>query len=200
MTCKRCGTTITEQTYSIYWKRCVPCFNRLPIQRLKKFCDYAVPFLVGLLFLPVYLTFYILRRLWRLISPVPFKRSEILRLMTPHFGCDGAIEYADGLRNGFQEGSLQRRSSRIQLPKSKNIDEAAHIFSIGREDGYALRRHPNNLKHILERRCKDPLRNKLRKRVTSKRNKRLSGISLIANRSPLRTQHKMELLHKRGAV
>jgi hypothetical protein len=106
MKCQRCGKSITEYTFSYYARRCVPCFQRMPLQRVRLFFtggEFVV--VVGLFLIPVFLVYELVRQLWQNVRPVPFKRHEILRLMTSHFGIDGATEYVDGFRYGFVERS-----------------------------------------------------------------------------------------------
>ena len=193
MICKGCGTTITEQTFSIYRKLCLPCFRRLPIQRLKAFCDYAVPFLVLVLFLPVFVFSHIFRRLWRSFLPLPFMRAEILQLMTPHFGYGGAIKYADGLKRGFQDYSPQRRHYCHHIPKFRNTSASSLFFTIGRKDGAVLRRDPKQLQKILDRRCSAPYKNKPRKQRRFNRDKHLPSITLVLSKAKIRRLHPRRL-------
>lgn len=161
MNCQRCGKPITEQTFAIYARRCVPCFRRMPFQRVRLFfTEGEFLFVLGLLLIPVFIACASIRRLWHRVRPVPFKRREIIRLMTPHFGIDGATDYVNGLRRGFLDGHSLRRCGYIcahQLVKSPS-----RCNIIGREDGACLRRAPKRLPQILDRRCSAPFRTKSR--------------------------------------
>src|SRR6266481_4088830 len=102
--CQRCGKSITEYTFAHYDRRCVPCFQRMPLQRVCLFFtggEFVV--LVGLFLIPVFLVYEQVRQLWQIVRPVPFKRHEILRPMTSHFGIERATEYVNGFRCGFVE-------------------------------------------------------------------------------------------------
>jgi hypothetical protein len=194
MTCRSCGTTITEQTFTIYRKRCVPCFNRFPIPHLKEFCEFSVVLVGLLLYFPVYITFRAFRRLWRSICPLPFKSTEIVRLMTPHFGYAGAIKYLSGLKNGFQEDSHLKRCCCVSHISSRKKAATPSIFyAIGQEDGTMLRRRPRQVQQILERRCSAPYKNKSRNKITIKRDNRQRGITFVVTNS---VQRQLQTMRK----
>src|SRR6266536_3162900 len=176
MNCQRCGTTITEQTFSIYRRRCVTCFNRLPIPRLKKFCSETLPFLALFFVIPVASAYHLLLRLWQIIAPVPFKRSEIIRLMTPHFRLSGAVEYVNGLKKGFHEG-MPRLVCGTYL-RAKKITSRSPCYTIGREDGAKLRRNSKQLQQILDLRCSAAYQSRSTKPESPKSDKRRAGIKI----------------------
>jgi hypothetical protein len=178
MNCQRCGTTITEQTFSIYRRRCVPCFNRLPIARLKKFCSERLPFLALFFVIPVASAYHLLLRLWHIIAPVPFKRSEIIRLMTPHFGLSGAVKYVNGLKRGFHEGIPRRICGTHTIRNPKEITSRWPCYTIGREDGAKLRRNSKQLQQILDLRCSAPYQSKSTKPESPKSDKGRAGIKI----------------------
>src|SRR5262245_5871481 len=64
--------------------------------------------LVGLFLIPSFLLYEISYQLWRTVRPVPFKRDEILRLMTLPFGIKRAKECFNGFRRGFVERGYPR--------------------------------------------------------------------------------------------
>lgn len=162
MNCKRCGKPITEQTFALYARRCVPCFHRLPFQRVCWFFTEALPIILGVVLLaPAFIVYAFLRRLWHRFAPVPYRRSEIIRLMTPHFGSNGATKYVNGLRHGFFERRSIRRCNYLSgAPRSKHqsATQRSRCYTIGREDGAWLRRAPKQLQQILDRRCYAPYR------------------------------------------
>ncbi len=169
MNCQRCASTITEQAFSFYRGRCMPCFNRLFIRRFKSLCSDTVPFLLVLFFvifvIPVAAALDLLLRLWKTIARVPFRRSVIIDLMTPHFGLAGAIEYANGLKKGFDEGALARVSvcGTHTIRKPKKIPEPSLCYTVGCEDGKKLRRNSKRLQQILDLRCSTPFQSNSKK-------------------------------------
>jgi hypothetical protein len=103
-----------------------------------------------LFLIPVFLIYELVRQLWQNVRPVPFKRHEILRLMTSHFGIESATEYVDGFRYGFVE-----RSS-LKVCGTRHSRQS-HAYVAGRKDGAWLRRAPDRLQQILARRCSAPV-------------------------------------------
>jgi hypothetical protein len=76
----------------------------MPLQRVRLFfTEVGFVVLVGLFLIPVFLVYELVCQLWQKVRPVPFKRHEILPLMTSHFGIEGATEYVNGFRCGFVE-------------------------------------------------------------------------------------------------
>ena len=179
MNCKRCGKTITEHTFRLYRKRCVPCFNRLPMQRLKNLCSETLPILAMILALPILAVFHCLRKLWHTIAPVPFRRSEIISRMTPHFGPAGAIQYVNGLKKGFHK-RIPRRvcyCGTHTIRTNSKTPDLTLCQTIGREDGARLQLKPMQLQKILDQRCSKPYKSRSRsprrkligKRITIKK-------------------------------
>jgi len=161
MNCQRCGKPITEQTFAIYARRCVPCFRRMPFQRVRLFFTEAeFLFVIGLLLIPVFIACASIRRLWHRVRPVPFKRQEIIHLMTPHFWTDGATDYVNGFRRGFLGSPPRMRCGYARAHQLAQSPSRSYI--IGREDGEWLCRAPNRLRQILDRRCSAPFRTKSR--------------------------------------
>jgi hypothetical protein len=129
MKCQRCGKSITEYTFAHYVRRCVPCFQRMPLQRVRSFfTEDGFVVLVGLFPIPVFLLYELVRQLWQKVRPVPFKRHEILRLMTSHFGIEGATEYVNGFRCGFVERPSLKHCGTHHSRQSR-------AYIAGREDG-----------------------------------------------------------------
>ena len=197
MNCQRCKATITEQTCSLYRNRCVPCFNRLFIPRLKRFCSETLPFFALLLVIPAFAAFHLLLKLWHTIAPVPFRRSEIIRRMTPHFGLAGAIEYVNGLKNGFHEGIPRRvcfcGTHTIRSPQMTSVPPLCYI--IGREDGAKLRRNSKQLKLILDQRCSAPYQCTLTKPASPKTGRGRAGITIL----PLQRKNKKTHIRQAAA-
>jgi hypothetical protein len=99
MNCRRCGKSITEYTFAHHARRCVRLF----------FTEGEFVFILGLFLIPIFIAYELIRELWQTLRPVPFKRHEILRLMSPYFGVSGATEYVNGLKCGFVERPYLRR-------------------------------------------------------------------------------------------
>lgn len=178
---QRCKATITEQTFSHYRNRCVPCFNRPIIRSLKRFCSETLPFLALLFFvIPAFVAFHLALKLWHTIGPVPFRRSEIARRMTPHFGLAGALEYVKGLKKGFH-GGIPRRVCFCGTHTRHSLQETSVpplCYTIGREDGIKLRGNSKQLEQILDQRCSSPYQCKLTKPPSPKPTRLRSGITL----------------------
>jgi len=165
MNCKRCGKPITEQTSALYARRCVPCFAQLPIQRLRWFFTEALPIIVvillAVLLAPAFIVYAFLRRLWHRFAPVPYRQSEIVCLMTPYFGVNGATEYVNGLRRGFFEKRRALICGTYVAPYKYRAMIPFDFYTIGREDGNWLRRAPGQLQRILDHRCSAPYQTKV---------------------------------------
>jgi hypothetical protein len=132
----------------------------MPLQRVRLFfADGEFVVLVGLFLIPVFLFYELLRQLWQNVRPVPFKRDEILRLLTSHFGIEGATEYVDGLRYGFIERPSLKHCGHGRSLSSVGIRHSreSRAYIAGREDGAWLRRAPDRLRQILDRRCSAPM-------------------------------------------
>lgn len=159
MNCESCGKSITEYTFVNYAQRCIPCFQRMPLQRVRLFFTHGgFDVLVALFLIPFFLLYEIVRLFWQMVRPVPFKRDEIYVLMTPHYGTEGAKKCIRGFRYGFVERpsrhcGCRRKVDSVDIRRSR--ESLAYIA--GREDGAWLRRAPKQLQHILARRCSAPV-------------------------------------------
>ncbi len=181
MNCHRCGKPITAQTFKIYRNRCVPCSKHRLIPRIQKFSRETLTILTVIILLPPIIVFELVRRSWCMVAPLPFRRNEIIRMLSSHFGTTGAIEYVNGLRYGYHEG-LRKRPCCSGIHSDQPV--LSICFTIGRDDGGRLRRDPKQLRRILDQRCSAPYKRKSRKRALP-RNKK----------SPRRELRLLHLIH-----
>lgn len=140
MRCTRCHKTVTEQTARIYQGRCVSCDRMLVGKRLWRMIGDCWGFLGFLVCFP----FQIIGGLPRLVRPwctrYPFTRREVTDAIAAVHGEEAARMYFWGLREGFlQPGSW--------------MSGRHPFYSLGLNDGSAIRNDPSQWRALLQRRA-----------------------------------------------